>query len=84
MKKFTLFVIGIFCPVIVSLFLAACGGSSSELTYRVSGDADEASVAYKDAEGNTKEEKVSLPWETSFGIGNEFDAEWGVESNYQR
>jgi len=65
--------------VIVSLLLTACGGSSRNLTYRVTGEnTSQASITYTDAEGNTQEEQVDLPWETTFGIDGKFDAELAV------
>ena len=66
--------------VIVSLLFTACGGSSGrDLTYRVTGeDTSRASITYTDAEGNTQEEQVDLPWETTFGIDGKYDAEISV------
>jgi len=68
----------LFVLVVIALAVSACGGS--QLTYRVSGDAAEAHVAYADADGDTQEETVALPWETSFGIGREFDFKINVEN----
>lgn len=69
----------LFVLLVLTLVVSACGGGS-ELTYRVSGDAAEAHVAYADADGNTQEESVTVPWETSFGIGREFDFKISVEN----
>jgi tetratricopeptide (TPR) repeat protein len=65
----------------IGLFLTACGGSSSELVYRVTGTATEATVAYTDADGNTQEKTVTLPWETSFEISQEFEFELRASNN---
>jgi hypothetical protein len=59
--------------VLVALLLAACGGSSNQLTYRVTGSAGEAKVTYNDAEGKSKTETVQLPWETAFSVGGNAD-----------
>jgi Tol biopolymer transport system component len=65
--------------VMITLFLTACGGPSSEFTYRVSGeDTSKASVRYADAKGNLQEKQVDLPWETTIGVGGKFDAEISV------
>jgi len=68
----------LFFLLVLALLVSACGGS--QLTYRASGDAAEAHVTYVDADGNTQEQTVSLPWETSFGIGKKFDFKIGVEN----
>jgi tetratricopeptide (TPR) repeat protein len=61
--------------LVVSLLLTACG-SSRELTYRVSGnDTNKATITYTDAKGDYQKEQVDLPWETTFSISGEFDAE---------
>jgi tetratricopeptide (TPR) repeat protein len=61
--------------LVVGLLLTACG-SSRELTYRVSGnDTNKATITYTDAKGDYQKEQVDLPWETTFGISGEFDAE---------
>jgi len=72
--------IGFVFVVIVSLLLTACGGSSGrDLTYRVTGEnTNRASITYTDAEGNTQEEQVDLPWETTFGIDGRFTAKISV------
>ena len=65
----------------ISLSLTACGGNSSELVYRVTGAAAEVTVAYTAADGNTREETVTLPWETSFEINQEFEFEIRASNN---
>jgi Tol biopolymer transport system component/Tfp pilus assembly protein PilF len=78
MKTFKFNVLGFFCLVVVGICLTACG-SSSELTYRVSGeDITQASITYTDTKGNLQEEQVDLPWETTFDFGGKFDAEINV------
>jgi hypothetical protein len=49
---------------VITLCLTGCGGSRT-LVYRATGTATEAKVVYTDADGNTQEETVTLPWETS-------------------
>ncbi len=75
MKTSKLWVYGIFWSAVLTGLLCTACGSSNQVTYRVGGEAAKASIAYKDAEGNTHQEKVSVPWETSFNIGNKFDPE---------
>jgi TolB protein len=58
--------------VLITLLLAACGGSN-QLTYRVTGSVGEAKVTYSDAEGKSKTETVKLPWETGFSVGGNAD-----------
>ena len=65
----------------IILVLTACGGSSSELVYRVTGTATEVKVAYADADGNTQEETVTLPWETSVEVSQDIDFELRVSNN---
>jgi len=65
----------------IILVLTACGGSSSELVYRVTGTATEVEVAYADADGNTQEETVTLPWETSVEVSQDIDFELRVSNN---
>ena len=58
----------------IVLVLTSCG-SKNEFTYRVSGEGtSKASISYADAEGNTQEEQVELPWEITIGVGNNFSA----------
>ncbi len=59
----------------IILTLTACGGSSSDLIYRVAGTATEAKVTYTDAGGNLQEETVTLPWETRVEINEDFEFE---------
>jgi hypothetical protein len=54
-----------------ALLLTACGGS--QLTYEVLGTADQATVSYSNAKGQTEKTAVALPWQISFGIGTEFE-----------
>ena len=57
---------------IMAFFITACG---DEVTYRVTGkEVSTASIVYKDADGNEKEELVDLPWEMTIGIDEGFDA----------
>jgi Tol biopolymer transport system component/regulator of sirC expression with transglutaminase-like and TPR domain len=69
--------------IVLILFLTACGGGESDtLTYRVEGSADTVEIVYSDADGNSTEDSVSLPWETTFEIGKEFNFKI-VASNQQ-
>ncbi len=68
----------IFTAVILSL--VACDGNGRTLVYRADGTAAEAKVVYTDADGNTQEETVTLPWETSFEISQEFKFELRVSN----
>ena len=65
----------------IILVLTACGGSSSELVYRVTGTATEVKVAYADADGNTQEETATLPWETSVEVSQDIEFELRVSNN---
>jgi tricorn protease-like protein len=58
--------------IIIILLLTACGGSN-QLTYQVTGAADQAEVTYTDADGNSQTETVTLPWEIGFSVGNSAD-----------
>ncbi len=58
-------------PFMVALFLTACGGS--QLTYQVTGTADQVEVTYTDAEGKAQTETASLPWETVLRAGRKSD-----------
>ncbi len=66
--------------LVLVLAVSACGGGGSDLTYKVVGTAAEAQVAYKNAQGETESETVPLPWETAFGIGDDFDFKINVEN----
>jgi tetratricopeptide (TPR) repeat protein len=70
-----------FVPILLLLLLAvsACGGGS-DLTYKVLGTASEANIAYTNAQGETEEMTVVLPWETNFGIGDSFDFKISIEN----
>ena len=59
---------------LASALLVACGGHT-EFTYRVAGTASEAAVEYTNAEGETEEATVSLPWEETLAVGNDFSFE---------
>ena len=62
----------LFLVTIMAFFITACG---DEVTYRVTGkEVSTASIVYKDADGNEKEELVDLPWEMTIGIDEGFDA----------
>jgi TolB protein len=66
--------VSIFVLLILVLLVSACSsGGGNDLTYKVLGTASEARVEYKNAKGETKETSIILPWETSFGIGSDFD-----------
>jgi tetratricopeptide (TPR) repeat protein len=59
--------------IITAFFITACG--TNKVTYRVTGkDVSTASIVYIDADGNEREEQVDLPWETTIGIDEGFDA----------
>lgn len=64
----------------LALAVSACGGGASELTYKVSGTASKAKVSYKNADGESESETVTLPWETAFEIGGSFDFKISVEN----
>jgi tetratricopeptide (TPR) repeat protein len=66
--------------LILMLAVSACGGGGSDLTYKIVGTAAEAKVVYTNAQGETESETVSLPWETAFGIGGDFDFKINVEN----
>jgi len=65
----------------IILVLTACGGSSSELIYRVTGTATEANVTYTDADGNTQEETVILPWETRIEVSKDIKFKLSASNN---
>lgn len=54
-------------PCLLAAALAACSGGH-EVIYRCDGTAEEVNVTYRDAEGETVEETVGLPWETTFTV----------------
>ena len=59
--------------IITAFFITACG--TNKVTYRVTGkDVSTANIVYNDADGNEREEQVDLPWETTIGIDEGFDA----------
>ena len=55
----------------LALWLASCGGGV-ELTYLVNGEATEADVTYTNADGESEEASVSLPWEETIDAGQTF------------
>ena len=66
----------------ITLGVTACGGRSSELIYRVTGTATGANVTYTDMDGNTHEETVTLPWETSFEISDDIKFYLSASNNH--
>jgi len=58
--------------VVLALLLAGCGPGGTELTYRVTGTASEATIEYTNADGELEETTANLPWETTLRVGNEF------------
>lgn len=60
--------------VVLALLLSSCGGHT-EFTYRVAGTASEATVEYTNADGETEETTISLPWEETLAVGNDFSFE---------
>ncbi len=65
--------VALMIAVALTLLLAGCGGV--ELTYRVSGTAAKADVAYTNADGETEGGTVSLPWEQTLSVGSDFSFE---------
>jgi tetratricopeptide (TPR) repeat protein len=71
----------LFAVLVLILLIPACGGGGgSDLVYKVSGSASTAQVEYKNAEGEMETETVSLPWETTIGVGNDFLFKLDVEN----
>jgi hypothetical protein len=58
--------------------LTACGGN--QLTYQVTGTADQAEVIYMDSDGISQTETVALPWEISFNAGSSGDFSLSAQS----
>ncbi len=77
-KKYLRTVVSI-VAVVLALVLVGCGGGV-EFTYRVGGTASEAKVAYTNADGEIEEATVSLPWETTLKVSNEFSFEIAVRN----
>jgi len=59
------------------LVLSGCT-SSTKLTYKASGTADQAIVEYRDEKGQLAKETVSLPWEKTVSIGSKFSFQVNV------
>ena len=59
---------------ILMIFLSGCA-SKTTLTYRVAGTATKALVEYNDANGESIQESVTLPWEKSMDVGDDFKYE---------
>jgi len=72
-KKY-LWITVLVATAVLALLLAGCG-DHTEFTYRVAGTASEAAVEYTNAEGETEEATVSLPWEETLAVGNDFSFE---------
>jgi hypothetical protein len=66
----------------ITLGITACGKSSRELIYRVTGTTTEAHVTYTDVEGNTQEETVTLPWETRLEISDDIKFKLSASNNH--
>jgi tetratricopeptide (TPR) repeat protein len=69
-----------FFSLALVFLVSACGGGSSELTYKVMGTASQAKVTFNNADNETETETVALPWETTVDIGGNFDFDVSVEN----
>jgi hypothetical protein len=68
------------CLSLLSVLMVACS-SGHEVAYRCDGSAESVAVSYLGAEGETVEETVSLPWETTFTVrGKEISTELAAEN----
>lgn len=56
---------------ILTIFLSGCAPRVT-LAYRVTGTAAKALVEYKDENGENTQESVTLPWEKSMEVGDDF------------
>ncbi len=61
----------------VALILSSCSNDPI-IQYRVSGTAVRAEILYRDRDGFTMRETVSLPWETRFRLPDPFEFEISV------
>ncbi|MGD9099487.1 MAG: tetratricopeptide repeat protein [Anaerolineae bacterium] len=74
----------VFTLLILILLATACGGGGgNKLTYKAEGSASRARVEYKDAQGETQTESVTLPWETTLDVGNDFGFKLNVYNEGQ-
>lgn len=65
------FVLPIFV-ILIWLTLASCSSPSQKVTYQLSGSAQTAVVAYRNAEGQLTQETVKLPWQMQLEVGESF------------
>ncbi|MBI4785495.1 MAG: tetratricopeptide repeat protein [Chloroflexi bacterium] len=65
----------------ICLVIALSGcASGAKLTYKASGTASQAEVEYRGEKGDLTKETVTLPWEKTISIGNEFAFQVNVTS----
>lgn len=79
MRKITFLLVA---TAVLLLALAACGGgSTTKITYAVTGTADEANVIYRDQFNEMVRETVRLPWKKIVRVEDGFRYEVTADNN---